>query len=1081
MGVTVEQLTHLCEQALHPNTEIVRAAVTQLNAALTDPQSTMLFLALLQQSPHTHVKQFAAVVMRKRVVGHYYKLPQNERGVLKASLLLMLHSDTKVEVIVRRAVADVVVTLGKAIVPRGDWNVLLPTILNAASSAVLIEDREIAMYLLAAVIDSLGDQMREHYASLHTLLAACLRDSNPSIRSLALHTTSALIPWLVTKDDIALYGSLIPLVVDVVKYFVQNEMDDDAIESFSILEDLVETPIPVITKFIPALVNLMLEICANHQVDISVRQSALSFVQLVVRVKPKMVVKNKLVTPTLAAAFAMCAEGEGNDEAQQDLYEQEETLSPYIFGSQVIDTVALSLPVNQVIGPSLALVAQYGRPEMHFRQRRAAITAITVLTEGCAESIKDTLAKVVQYVVGALVDPSFLVRQAACLAIGQCADNLQPEIIDYHNVVVPALLQGLRDPMESVVLRCCYALEAFCESMGDKIVPYLATFMEYMGEVMRTKGIETQEVAVSAISSATVAAGPLFVPYFGAVYELMRTMMMATGLGATEPEKIIVVRARATECIGLCALAVGEPAKGIVHDAMSLALAGLELGFSELNEFTFGFFCNFCELLGADFVNYLPVVMPHIWKACESSDGIFPTAKTQLEVEGDDEEPLDVSVRTSFLYEKSAACQAIGSFAIHVKVGFIPFVDQSIAVLNPLLNYFHETVRAAAIVSIQQIAVPIHTAFPPPTPFVPGDLTIPLSTQSKEYSTRVMPVLISAMRDKSSDVVVRASDSIGEIAQLLGPVAVAEFMPAIVEEFSSILQQKSPCQIHFTEGDELDDEGNSEDEEGGPAEEEEEDDDARFLTLLDNVTECMVDLAHALGSQFTTAMQAFFPQLMKYARNSAHHSLRATSIGAMAETIKGAHTLPPPDLTSQLFQLGLNGMTNRQADPDIQRTAAFLCGVVIEMGGNNMETQITNALQALHPLFGSPDPTVIDNACGAVARIILTFPDSPHVPIEFILPTLLPALPLRKDHQEDEPVWKCVAELTRSAKVNAQGETTVALLETILRGLENPPLQPQLKDLLKHALGGWFPTLQALSSSTPSLVPLLHTVTNKNL
>lgn len=150
--------------------------------------------------------------------------------------------------------------------------------------------------------------------------------------------------------------------------------------------------------------------------------------------------------------------------------------------------------------------------------------------------------------MGALGDPSFLVRQAACLAVGQCADNLQPEIIDYHTTIVPALLQGviyvchsmyacsttevtlgLMDPVESVVYRCCYALEAFCESMGDKIIPYLPVFMERMGDVMRTKGIETQEVAVSAISSASVAAGPLFVPYFGAVYELMRTMMMATG------------------------------------------------------------------------------------------------------------------------------------------------------------------------------------------------------------------------------------------------------------------------------------------------------------------------------------------------------------------------------------------------------------------------------------------------------------------------------------------------------------------------------------------------------------------------
>jgi hypothetical protein len=58
------------------------------------------------------------------------------------------------------------------------------------------------MYLLSSVIDSLGDQMREHYASLHPLLANCLRDSNPSIRSSALRATSALIPWLVTDDDI---------------------------------------------------------------------------------------------------------------------------------------------------------------------------------------------------------------------------------------------------------------------------------------------------------------------------------------------------------------------------------------------------------------------------------------------------------------------------------------------------------------------------------------------------------------------------------------------------------------------------------------------------------------------------------------------------------------------------------------------------------------------------------------------------------------------------------------------------------------------------------------------------------------
>jgi hypothetical protein len=100
-------------------------------------------------------------------------------------------------------------------------------------------------------------------------------------------------------------------------------------------------------------------------------------------------------------------------------------------------------------------------------------------------------------------------------------------------------------------------------------------------------------------------------------------------------------------------------------------------------------------------------------------------------------------------------------------------------------------------------------------------------------------VFISAMRDKSPNVVLRACDSIGEIAQLLGPnsfhectsiSSVASFlpfstppflpflprpplyylhvhtspvMPKIIEEFLLILEKKAPCQTRFTEGDEL--------------------------------------------------------------------------------------------------------------------------------------------------------------------------------------------------------------------------------------------------------------------------------------
>lgn len=309
------------------------------------------------------------------------------------------------------------------------------------------------------------------------------------------------------------------------------------------------------------------------------------------------------------------------------------------------------------------------------------------------------------------------------------------------------------------------------------------------------------------------------------------------------------------------------------------------------------------------------------------------------------------------------------------------------------------------------------------------------------------------------------------------------------------MRQEAPCQTKFTEGDELEDSGmialnrmtmkvcrpkQLTDDEDGEAEDEE-DDDSRFLSLLDNVTECMVDLAHALGKLFVPHMDDLFPLLMKYSRKKAHHSLRSTAIGAMAETINGADALPSsPEMITQLCQLGLMGLTDPELDPDIQRTSAFLCGVLVELGGSNMESFVLQILQGIHPLYSSPDPTVIDNACGAVARIINAFPNSPHVPLEHILPILLPALPIKRDHQEDEPVWKCVGMLCKDPRMVGAGEGVMgAILGAVVRGLEQvPPLEGAVLTRLRNDFSAALPVLQPLSAS-PVLAPLLQTINSK--
>ncbi len=320
-------------------------------------------------------------------------------------------------------------------------------------------------------------------------------------------------------------------------------------------------------------------------------------------------------------------------------------------------------------------------------------------------------------------------------------------------------------------------------------------------------------------------------------------------------------------------------------------------------------------------------------------------------------------------------------------------------------------------------------------------------------------------------------------------------MESIIEQFSQILQKKAPCQKSLEDDDShgmvhfpllfgwltpCADESNGED-----AEEEEEDDDSRFLELLDTVTECLVDLAHALGALFAPFMDILFPHLLTLARDTAHHSIRATAYGAMAEVIKGAASLPSPSIASQLFQFGISGMNNKQQD--IQRTAAFLSGVMLQLGGSSTEAYVPQILLALSALFNSKSAVVVDNACGAVARIITTFPSSPYVPLDRILPIFLPALPLKDDRQEDEPVWSCILALSKSPQITSTKEGVVQLFIVMARGLlQEPPMEQTIYNEVAAVVRAWLPQLQAIATSSAfafisatDFVSLLQVVANK--
>jgi hypothetical protein len=225
-----------------------------------------------------------------------------------------------------------------------------------------------------------------------------------------------------------------------------------------------------------------------------------------------------------------------------------------------------------------------------------------------------------------------------------------------------------------------------------------------------------QENAVAAIGAIASAAESEFLPYLPLLANPFLTMM------SQKEETYLVLRARATEAIGMVAVAVGKkPFEPYLKQFFEVVLQGLSLDFSELSESSFNFFSNLALTLEQDFTPFLSFIMPTILESATSSSGLIPKEDEEGGsgiFEGDDEDDDEeddeegggsssYSVHDSFLDEKTAATQAIGVLASCTKAAFLPYLEQSLHTLEDLAQYFHEEVRHATVISMSRKLLPV--------------------------------------------------------------------------------------------------------------------------------------------------------------------------------------------------------------------------------------------------------------------------------------------------------------------------------------------------------------------------------------
>ncbi|KAG9455538.1 hypothetical protein H6P81_000046 [Aristolochia fimbriata] len=973
-----QSLELLLIQFLMPDNDARRQAEEQIKRLAKDPQVIPALLHHLRTAKTPNVRQLAAVLLRKKITGHWAKLSPQLRHSVKAALIdsiTLEHSPP-----VRRASANVVSIIAKYAVPAGEWPDLLPFLFQCSQSGQ--EDhREVALILFSSLTETIGNTFQQHFGDLHALLLKCLQDETSTrVRVAALKAVGSFMEFVNDGADVVKFREFVPSILNVSRQCLANGEEDVATIAFEIFDELIESPAPLLGESIKSIVHFSLEVSSCKDLDINTRHQAIQLVSWLAKYKPISLKKHGLVLPILQVMCLLLVETHGDED---------DDLAIDRSAAEVIDTMAVNI-AKHVFPPILEFASTNIR-NINPKYREASVTALGVISEGCFELMKEKLEPVLHMALAALKDHEQMVRGAASFALGQFAEHLQPEIVSHYESVLPCILSALDDGSEEVKEKSYYALAAFCENMGEEILPYLDPLMGRLLSAIQSSPRNLQETCMSAIGSVAAAAEQAFIPFAEKVLELMKVFMVLTN------DEDLCSRARATELVGIVAMAVGRTRiEPVLPPFIEAAISGFALDFSELREYTHGFFSNIAEIMGESFTQYLPRVVPLVFSSCNLDDG---SAVDIDESDGEDntngfggvssddeahDEPRErnISVRTGVLDEKAAATQAIGQFALHTKSSYAPYLEESLKILVRHSGYFHEDVRLQAIIGLKHIL----TA----TLAINAGFNEEVSAKKKEVFGTVMDIYIKTMTgDDDKEVVAQACTDAADIIKDCGYMDIEPYVPRLVDATWVLLREESACQQVESDS-------------------EAEDDAEHDEVLMDAVSDLLPAFAKSMGSHFEPVLAKLFEPLMKFAKSSRPPQDRTMVVACLAEVAQGMGSAIEA-YVDKVMSLVLKELASSEAAN--RRNAAFCVGELCKNGGSVALKYYGDVLRGLYPLFGDsePDDAVRDNAAGAVARMILVNPQS--IPLNQVLPVFLKVLPLREDREESMAVYGCVCQL----------------------------------------------------------------------
>ncbi|CAG9956137.1 unnamed protein product [Clonostachys rosea f. rosea IK726] len=1047
------ELSQLLQALQSPENGIRSQAEEHLQNNWTNTRPEVLLMGLAEQiqaAGDTTTRTFASVIFRRiasksvkpdggNTIDLFMSLGNDHAIAIRQKLLETLGSEADKNV--RNKISYAVAEVARQYTENSsNWPELLSALfqLSQASEA---EKRETAFRVFAttpAIIE------QQHAGVIVEAFQKGFNDDAVLVRLAAMEAFAAFFRTL-GKKEFSKYYDLLPSVLNILPPIKDSQDSDHLRQALIALMELAETAPKMFKPLFSNLVQFSISVIQEKELDDVCRQSALELMTTFADFAPSMCRKdssytNDMITQCLSLMTDL---GEDDDNAaewlESDDLDQDENDQNHVAGEQTMDRLATKLGGQTILAPTFNWLPRM-MSSMAWRDRHAALMAISAISEGCRSLMIGELSQVLDLVIPALQDPHPRVRWAGCNALGQMSTDFAPTMqTDYYDRVLKAIIPVLGSPEGRVKSHAAAALVNFCEEAEKTVLePYLDELLSHLFQLLSSDKRYVQEQALSTIATIADAAEAAFSKYYDTLMPLLLNVLQQPG----EKESRLL-RAKAMECATLIALAVGKERLG-QNDTMTLVtiLANIQASVTEPDDpqgqYLMHCWGRMCRVLGSDFLPFLDTVIPPLLK--------LATAKADIQLLDDDEQvdqiqseegwelvPLKgkmIGIRTSTMEDKHMAIELLVLYASVLEGAFAPYVANLMekVALPGLAFYFHDQVRYTSAKLVPQLLSSYKKAYGCPSNELAG-----LWSATVEKVLEVLPA------EPAIDTLAEMYQCFYESVEVLGkdcltPNHMTQFIDSAnsaLEDYKDRVNQRAA------------------DKEGATADDVEDEADELLIAIEDDQT-LLSDMNKAYHSIFKHHGAAFLPAWGKLMTtyegflNSSDPTQQQWAICIMDDVLEycGPESVRYANYISKPL---LEGCQN--ASPAIRQAAAYGIGMAAHKGGASWSQFVGGSVPFLFQATQVPNARdednvyATENACAAIAKI-LHFNAGNVADVQSVTTQWVETLPVVNDEEAAPYAYLYLVELINQQHPAVFGQAP-KIFEFIAKALEGEALQGQ--------------------------------------